>query len=72
MSICYCQAHIARYLKIINNVSFLVQCSMYKKIIVEFYKTPAGNEPVKEWLRGLKPVDDRKSIGADLKTVEVG
>jgi phage-related protein len=35
-----------------------------------FYKTPAGNEPVLDWLRGL-PKDHRKAIGGDIRKVEV-
>ena len=44
---------------------------MNKKIQVVFYKTPAGNEPVREWLISLD-LDDKKSIGSDIKTVEYG
>jgi phage-related protein len=40
-------------------------------LIARFYKTPAGNEPVREWLLSL-PNDDRKSIGIDIKTVQFG
>jgi phage-related protein len=42
-----------------------------KKINVTFYKTSAGNEPVREWLLSLSEAD-RKSIGLDIKTVEFG
>ena len=38
--------------------------SMNKKIQVLFYKTPAGNEPVSEWLLSLEL--------EDIKTVEYG
>ncbi|HYI23794.1 MAG TPA: type II toxin-antitoxin system RelE/ParE family toxin [Thermomicrobiales bacterium] len=31
----------------------------------------AGNEPVREWLRSLS-IDDKKAIGTDLMTVEMG
>jgi phage-related protein len=44
---------------------------MNKKIQVVFYKTPAGNEPVREWLIGLD-TEDKRSIGSDIKTVEYG
>jgi phage-related protein len=44
---------------------------MDKKINVLFYKTDAGNEPVREWLLELDEVD-RKTIGVDIKTVEYG
>ena len=38
---------------------------------VLFYRTDAGNEPVLEWLRGLD-ADDRRIIGEDLRTVQLG
>ena len=36
-----------------------------------FYKTEAGNEPVRDWLKDLDK-DERIAIGADIKTVEFG
>ena len=44
---------------------------MNKKITVVFYRTEAGNEPVREWLLGLEK-DDKQTIGVDIKTVEYG
>jgi phage-related protein len=41
------------------------------EIPVVFYRTAAGVEPVREWLRRL-PAEDRRTIGADLATVQVG
>ena len=38
---------------------------------VVFFKTEAGNEPVRDWLRGLS-AGDRALIGADLRTVQIG
>ena len=38
---------------------------------VKFYRTEAGNEPVREWLKGMER-DDRKIIGEDIKTVQFG
>jgi len=35
---------------------------------VKFFRTEGGNEPVREFLRGLSP-DDRKIIGTDIKEV---
>ncbi|HCM25151.1 MAG: hypothetical protein A2Z99_06170 [Treponema sp. GWB1_62_6] len=35
-----------------------------------FYKTPAGNEPVRNWLKVLPP-EEKKSIGEDIKAVEM-
>jgi phage-related protein/DNA-binding Xre family transcriptional regulator len=39
------------------------------KLRVRFYQEDSGSEPVREWLKGL-PVEERKSIGADIKTVQ--
>jgi phage-related protein len=36
-----------------------------KKIPLIFYRTSAGNEPVREWLKGLDQVE-RQAIGSDL------
>ena len=41
------------------------------EIPIIFYRTAAGVEPVREWLRGLTR-DDKRRIGADLATVQVG
>lgn len=41
-----------------------------KKIKVAFYKTPVGNEPVRNWLKEL-PQKERKTIGEDIKAVEI-
>ena len=49
----------------------MVQSDMYKKINVFFYKTPAGNEPVREWILSLD-LEDKKILGSDIKTVEYG
>lgn len=38
---------------------------------VVFYKTEAGNEPVREWLKSL-PREDGKNIGEDIKTAQYG
>lgn len=42
-----------------------------KRLDVAFYRTDAGREPVREWLKELSR-DDRRSIGVDLKTVQFG
>ncbi len=44
---------------------------MNKKINVVFFRTEAGNEPVREWLLSLNK-EDKKAIGVDVKTVEYG
>jgi phage-related protein len=38
---------------------------------VHFFRTDAGAEPVREWLKGLSAID-RKTIGEDIKTVQFG
>lgn len=38
---------------------------------VYFYKTEAGNEPVRQWLQSLN-LEDKKRIGEDIKTVQFG
>lgn len=38
---------------------------------VVFYRTDAGNEPVREWLKDLRH-EDRKIIGEDIKTAQFG
>ena len=36
-----------------------------------FFRTEAGSEPVREWLKKLS-AQDRKTIGEDIKTVQFG
>ena len=43
-----------------------------KRLSVIFFRTAAGGEPVREWLKSLEPVEDRKQIGVDIKTIEFG
>ena len=38
---------------------------------VKFFRTEAGHEPVREFLRDLPP-EDRKIIGTDIKEVQFG
>lgn len=40
-----------------------------KRLPAHFYRSDAGREPVREWLRDLDP-GDRKIIGEDIKDVE--
>lgn len=42
-----------------------------KRIAVGFYRSPSGQEPVRDWLRELSR-KDRLTIGTDIKTVEYG
>lgn len=39
------------------------------KIPLVFYRTASGNEPVRDWLKGLER-DDRLEIGGDLHRVQ--
>ena len=58
-----------------QNVPNLVHCAMEKRttptLWVRFFRTDAGGEPVREWLKDL-PVPERKAIGEDIKTVQFG
>jgi phage-related protein len=40
-------------------------------LIVAFFKSASGSEPVREWLRSLVP-DARRIIGYDIKTAQYG
>jgi len=42
-----------------------------KQIHAVFYKSSSGSEPVRSWLMDLSQ-EDRKIIGADIKSVEFG
>lgn len=42
------------------------------KLNVQFFKTDAGNEPVRDWLRNDVSPDERKAIGEDIKTAQFG
>ena len=56
------------------NVPKKVQCILHmtiKRIPASFYKTEAGAEPVREWLKSLGH-SERFLIGSDIKTVEYG
>lgn len=42
-----------------------------KAIVAAFYRTPAGDEPARAWLKGRTfDNQDRKVIGADIQVVE--
>ncbi|HEY6250054.1 MAG TPA: type II toxin-antitoxin system RelE/ParE family toxin [Candidatus Angelobacter sp.] len=43
-----------------------------KRVQAVFYRTEAGGEPVRAWLKSLPSPEDRKRIGEDIKTVEFG
>jgi phage-related protein len=42
---------------------------MAERIPLIFFRTAAGNEPVRDWLRDL-PIPDRRAIGFDLERVQ--
>jgi phage-related protein len=42
-----------------------------KRLSVAFFRTEAGAEPVREWLKSLDK-EERRIIGVDIKTVEFG
>ena len=42
-----------------------------KVVPVFFYRSAAGAEPVREWLRGLSK-EDKRIVGKDIATVEFG
>ena len=58
-----------------KNVPNLIHYAMENKTTptlgVRFFRTDAGGEPVREWLKDL-PVPERKAIGEDIKTVQFG
>jgi phage-related protein len=49
----------------------LVSAKQVKRVPAIFFRTEAGGEPVRDWLKGL-PSEDRQRIGEDIKTVEFG
>lgn len=40
-------------------------------LCVVFYRSEAGNEPVRQWLKSLRR-EDRRAIGQDIKTAQYG
>ena len=40
-----------------------------KRLPAIFFRTPAGREPVREWLKALE-IADRRIVGADIATAE--
>jgi len=43
-----------------------------KRVSAIFFRTEAGGEPLRDWLKSLPSPEDRKRIGEDIKTVEFG
>ena len=42
-----------------------------KKLPAFFYQTPSGNQPVRDWIKGLSS-EDRQLVGRDVQKVEFG
>ena len=42
-----------------------------KRVPAIFFRTEAGGEPLRRWLKSLPP-EDRRRIGEDIETVEFG
>jgi phage-related protein len=42
-----------------------------KRLTARFYRTPAQNQPVRDWLMELAPAD-RRIVGEDMASVEFG
>ena len=42
-----------------------------KKLPAFFYETPGGNQPVRDWIKGLSS-EDRQLVGRDVQKVEFG
>ncbi len=47
----------------------MTEISFILKVV--FYRSEAGNEPVREWLKDLQRADKRQ-IGEDIKTAQLG
>ena len=56
----------------LDSVSFLRHpgaVSLPRPLPCAFYRTTAGNEPVREWLKALLE-GERKQVGGDIKAVQ--
>jgi phage-related protein len=47
----------------------MIEITFVLKVV--FYRSEAGNEPVREWLKDLHR-DDKRRIGEDIKTAQLG
>ena len=47
----------------------MLQSQNLKVLTVYFYKSPSGNEPVRDWLK-LRTQNEKRAIGEDIKAVE--
>lgn len=55
--------------RIKNDTLWIMPDEPHLKVV--FYKSQGGKEPVRDWLKDL-PLQDRKVIGEDIKTVQFG
>ncbi len=56
-----------------KNGTYSAMSPQPKRLPAAFYRSPAGREPVREWLRSDTLSDeDRRRVGEDIKTVEFG
>lgn len=60
-----------RYISFMKNIVVSKISDTAPILSVNFYKSDAGTEAVRDWLKAL-PAEDRKSIGEDIKTVQYG
>ena len=49
----------------------MIQSVSRIRLQVRFFRTDAGGEPVRDWLRQLSK-SQKKAIGEDIKTVQIG
>ncbi len=54
-----------------NGTIKVVMVDLSFVLTVVFYRSEAGNEPVREWLQGLSR-EDKRRIGEDIKTAQLG
>ena len=50
---------------------YILLMSRERPIEVHFFCLDSGREPVREWLKSMRP-DERKVIGEDIKTLQFG
>lgn len=50
---------------------YILLMSRERPIAVHFFRLDSGREPVREWLKSMRP-DERKVIGEDIKTLQFG
>jgi phage-related protein len=57
-----------------TNYGTLLNMINSMRLLVKFYKSQSGNEPVREWLKDTKQIydKDKETIGIDIKTVQFG